>query len=241
MSGPYRGLSQHESAIEVTTVINEQFNDLDTLKRRGLLPRADNSLPRVNEELKRREMDTPGVMDAVYGGWKQFAESEDCYREIVSSDSLYHRRSDLTDENSMKLYCSFFDKATTLTDLDIPYMTGGKQVTDKSRRSQLEPEEKSDVSNSQFMKKAQMLGIQIQQNSSSQLEFPALFAHDEMQDVPTGFEQINENLYARKDNRFMVFNHAGLVDSWPPKSMTKVSGIEDDMKEFKSNKMRVRN
>jgi len=39
LDGPYRSLSQHESAIEVTTVTNEQFNDLDTLKRHGLLPK----------------------------------------------------------------------------------------------------------------------------------------------------------------------------------------------------------
>jgi len=39
LDGPYRGLSQHESAIEVKTVTNEQFNDLDTLKRHGLLPK----------------------------------------------------------------------------------------------------------------------------------------------------------------------------------------------------------
>ena len=38
----------------------------------------------------------------------------------------------------------------------------------------------------------------------------------------SGFEQINEDLFARKDNKFMVFNSAG-VDSWssPPQPVTK--------------------
>ena len=43
----------------------------------------------------------------------------------------------------------------------------------------------------------------------------------------SGFEQINEDLFARKDNKFMVFNSAG-VDSWssPPQPVTKTrSGI----------------
>ena len=43
-----------------------------------------------------------------------------------------------------------------------------------------------------------------------------------------GFEQINEDLFARKDNKFMVFNSAG-VDSWssPPQPVTKTrSGID---------------
>lgn len=40
--------------------------------------------------------------------------------------------------------------------------------------------------------------------------------------IPAGFEQINEDLFARKDNKFMVFNGAG-VDSWksPPQPVTK--------------------
>ena len=38
LSGPYQeGLSQHESAIEVTTVINEQLNSLENLRSQGLL------------------------------------------------------------------------------------------------------------------------------------------------------------------------------------------------------------
>ena len=43
----------------------------------------------------------------------------------------------------------------------------------------------------------------------------------------SGFEQINEDLFARKDNKFMVFNSAG-VDSWssPPQPVTKTRGID---------------
>lgn len=227
LSGPYRGLSQHESAIDVTTVINEQLNCLDSLKLQGIAGRLDSHVPIVDEELKRREMDTPGVMDAVYGGWRRFAEAEKCYKEIVSPDSLHHRRSDLTDDNSMRLYCSFLDQDVILTNQDIAYMTGSKHITNKTN-CLLDKEEKSDFGSSRFITKARMLGIQVQRGKNFESSLPALFIHDEVENIPPGFEQINANLFARRDNRFMVFNRVGL-GSWPPRSETKVGGVEDDM------------
>ena len=226
LSGPYRGLSQHESAIEVTTVINEQFNSLENLRSQGVLPKNDSIVPRVNEDLKSREMDTPGVMDAVYEGWKNFGEARDCYNEIVSSNSLYHRRSDFTDENSMRLYCSFYGEDAILSELDVAYMTGGRVNVEKKKPQSYEEEKPTKVSS--FMRKAEMLGIEIQQSTSPNKDPPALFHHDEVRKITPGFEQINENLFARKDNRFMVFNRID-IDSWPPKSKTKIGGIEQDM------------
>ena len=38
--------------------------------------------------------------------------------------------------------------------------------------------------------------------------------------IPAGFEQINEDLFARKDNKFMVFNGPG-VDSFSTNAVTK--------------------
>lgn len=203
------------------------------MKSHGLLlQRNDNKLPQVDEELKRRSMDTPGVMDAVYGGWKKFGQSHDCYREVISSDSMYHRRSDLTDESSMKLYCSFFNDDTKLTDLDVTHMTGGKFAKDKQKQG-LEAEEKTGDT-SRLRTKAAILGIQIEQSTNLQRGPPALFTHDEVSNIPSGFEQINEDLFARKDNRFMVFNRVGINDVWPPTSKTKVGGIEDDMEMLQS-------
>ena len=215
LTGPYRGLSQHESAIEVTTVINEQYNALENMKRSGSL-KSSNGVPRVDEELKRREMDTPGVMDAVYGGWKQFGESNECYREILSSDSMFHRRSDLTDERSMKLYCSFFNQDTKVSDLDVAHITGHRSFN-KNAKDISQFEEKPKVSVSRFANKAMALGIKIQQNVGTKKDHPALFPLEEVNNIPPGFEQINDDLFARKDNRFMVFNRVG-IDEWPPRS-----------------------
>ena len=71
--------------------------------------------------------------------------------------------------------------------------------------------------------KAASRGINIRKKSSkSQIEFHT------QRPIPSGFEQINEDLFARKDNKFMVFNGAG-VDSWksPPQPVTKTKkGID---------------
>jgi len=75
------------------------------MKHRGEM--IESIFPGVDDELKRREMDTPGVIDAVHGGWKQFSNSESCYKEIMNVASGGPRRSDVTDDKSMKLYCSF--------------------------------------------------------------------------------------------------------------------------------------
>lgn len=228
MSGPYRGLSQHESAIEVTTVVNEQLHFLGSLKRQGPLSNEDKIKSQVvEEELKRREMDTPGVMDAIDDGLRNFAKSDRCYQEVLSSESLFHRRSDLTDGDSMKLYCSFFGESAKITNHDIKHITGGKQLTG-SAKEQRKARVAFDLKESRFMNKAQTLGIRIDQGSSKMAQTPALFLRTSSKEVPGGFEQINENLFAREDNRFMVFNDVG-VDQWPPKSKTKIRTIEHDM------------
>ncbi len=68
-----------------------------------------------------------------------------------------------------------------------------------------------------FIRKAASKGINIAKKSpSSLIEFRS------QRPIPNGFEQINDGLFARKDNKFMVFNWAG-VDSWtsPPQPGTK--------------------
>mmetsp|Transcript_4116 Transcript_4116/g.4702 ORF Transcript_4116/g.4702 Transcript_4116/m.4702 type:complete len:545 (+) Transcript_4116:422-2056(+) len=219
-SGPYRGLSQHESAIEVTTVIHEQFIALESMKNRGEL--NEGILLSVDDELKRREMDTPGVIDAVHGGWKQFANSEGCYEEIMSGTSMGPRRSDVTDDKSMKLYCSFFDGETPLSNDEMDFIHGNRISNKllpsnvKSTSEKLEPTSTTN-NESALMIKAKKMGYPVNSNRDNATKpSTSLFVHEEVKDIPTGFEQINDDLYARKDNRFIVFNGAGIMP-WPPK------------------------
>ncbi len=230
MCGQYRGLSKMESAIEVTTVIQEQFHSLEAMKSKGVLSKS--VLPGVNEELRRRSLDTIGVMDAVHRGWKRYSYTEDCYRELLKSSTLSHRRSDLTDTNSMKLYCSFFDQNTSLTNLEMNIMSGGKEKLDKTL-----PVEKSSSHESRreesrrevlHMQKASLMGTASKLDHTSQSSF--FFPLEDKKKIPNGYEQINDDLFARKDNRFMVFNGVGVETNWPPKPKSKISSkslVED--------------
>ena len=78
-----------------------------------------------------------------------------------------------------------------------------------------------------FILKAASRGINIRKTSTRNREEEANLSQVNARPIPSGFEQINEDLYARKDNKFMVFNGPG-VDSWqtPPQPVTKTKGID---------------
>jgi hypothetical protein len=72
-----------------------------------------------------------------------------------------------------------------------------------------------------FLIKAAARGINIRKsasNNSGKTEIDMLTFHT--RPIPAGFEQINEDLFARKDNKFMVFNGPG-VDSFSTNAVTK--------------------
>lgn len=211
-------------------VINEQFNVLHTLKAKGLIGsiNSDETIPFINEELKRREMDTPGVMYAVYNGWNGFETAEKCYNEIISTDTLRYGRSDFTDEHSMKLYTSFFSKDTLLTNHDVHHMNGTSSSTFKNESIQSNDNTVQSEEESTFMRKARKLNIY--KHDFQKSPPPSLFIPNQDVEIPIGFEQINDGLYARKDNRFMVFNYVGIESQqWPPSAVTKGFSLEEDM------------
>jgi hypothetical protein len=72
-----------------------------------------------------------------------------------------------------------------------------------------------------------MLGIDIGYDINLK-EFSVPFRRQMMNQNLRGFEQINDNLFARKENRFLVFNDAGLSE-WPPESETKLGSIINDI------------
>ena len=232
-SGPYKGLDEQKSAVEVATVIHEQFNVLDSMRARGDLR---GGLPLVDSELKRREVYADGVKEAVAVGWKRYINAEQQYAEVVDNSRAQCRRSDLTTEKSLELYSSFFDDSAPISQLDMTYLLGEKPKLGQSGAKAASREvrrttfaDKDDKAPS-FAEKASRLGISIP--SSSDIEkwkSPPLFTFERKGGVPAGFEQINEDLFARKDNKFMVLNGAG-VDSWDgTQPKTKLKGIEEDV------------
>lgn len=192
-------------------------------------------LPLIDNELKRREVYADGVRESVAVGWKRYINAEQQYAEIVDNSKAQCRRSDFTTEKSLELYSSFFDDSTPMSQLDMTYVLGEKPKLDKldgaknAKKATFEKEKDEMVS---FAEKASLLGISIP--SAAEIEkkkAPPLFNFDRKGGVPAGFEQINEDLFARKDNKFIVLNGPA-VDSWvrdgsEPK--TKLQGIAEDV------------
>lgn len=188
-------------------------------------------------------METTGIKDEISLGWSQLIQSKNIYGEILDCSNMTCRRSDLTSERSMKLYTSFYDGDTELTRLKRMYILGN---TDESRVDKITDEEKSSKSTgkseiknkekkhrnrekakdrqSKRLGKRDNSSCKHNSSSSSQIhEFIPIASFGDYE----GFEQINEDLYARKDNKFMVFNGAG-VDTWDgTKPVTKSGGIMD--------------
>jgi hypothetical protein len=219
-SGPYRGLDQSESAVEITTVIEEQFNALASNKRNDQV----SGMSLVDVELRRRGYHTAGVREAVARGWERTRIAEAQYAEVVGNKNSACRRSDLTTPASLELYASFFDDSMRLSSLDLIYIQGERQVnTRRPIAIEVDPDR------SKFVKKAAELGISIQSYSDIlQSKSPPLFKFARNGEVPAGFEQINDDLFARKDNKFMVFNGAG-VDAWHgTEPITKTSTFSGD-------------
>ena len=221
-SGPYRGLHQSESAVEITTVIEEQLNALASNKRNEEV----SGMSLVDVELRRRGYHTAGVREAVARGWERTRIAEAQYAEVVGNGDSTCRRSDLSTPSSLELYSSFFCDSVRLSPLDLIYIRGQKI------KDTIEPTAKKVAPyKSDFVKKAAELGITIQSyDDIMHLKSPSLFAFARVGEVPAGFEQINDDLYARKDNKFMVFNGAG-VDNWHgTEHVTKIATLSGDPK-----------
>jgi hypothetical protein len=220
-SGIYKGLSQRTSAVEVATVIHEQFNALDNMRSRGELREG---IPLMDKELKRRGFG--GVKGSVKSGWDEHMTAETIYSEMFSMSSTSYKRSDLTTENSLKLYSSLYAPDKSMKSTDLLFVTGKKPYY---MESQIKPtRDTTGQPAPNFVSKAAKCGITINTHIENQKSrSQPLFKFKRQQVIPMGFEMINEGMFASKKNKFMVFNGAG-VDSWhlDTAPITKISGIE---------------
>ena len=225
-SGPYRGLNENVSAIRVATTIHGHFNYLEEKVEEGELSYNDIHPPELLESLKQTDLYSVGVAEMMYTGWKHLAKAEKSFTEINDMSSIGYRRSDITTESSLKLYSSFFDQSNcNISPLEQAYAIGERLPTDPSKRDKISGQNKDlrSFDEAKFIMKAASRGINIcKKSTKNQIDFHT------PRPIPTGFEQINEDLFARKDNKFMVFNGAA-VDSWksPPQPETKTKkGID---------------
>ena len=207
-SGNYEGLSKLHSAIEVATTIQEQFNAFDSALVNAGGPRV------VETELRRRGVYATGVRDTINRGLGHFTAAEKQYSEILDFSKKECRRSDLTTEDSLKLYASEFEGASELSLADQIFLLS--RIPDSISTDRLGERTKLDADEEtlSFVEKAAKLGISVARDSESKrTSIPALYERERRHIAPDGFEQINEDLYSRKDNKYMVFNGAG-VASW---------------------------
>lgn len=239
-SGPYRGLNHNESAVRVATVIHGHYNYLEEKIEEGELS-YEEAPPGLLDKLKRTNLYSVGVTETFCNGWSQLANAERLYTEILDMSSIGYKRSDMTTESSMKLYSSFFDpKSTTLSRLEQTYVTGGQKFTNdpsKPLRRSTRPcpevsgpgKDLKKFDEANFILKAASKGINIRKTAvqSEEDKIDVMKFQSTIKKIPSGFEQINEDLFARKDNKFMVFNGAG-VNSWtnPPQPVTKTKIID---------------
>lgn len=225
MSGPYKGLDRDFSAVDVATVVFEQLNAYENIRNRGELQEG---IPMMDSELKRRGFYMDGVKETIGEGWERHLEAEKQYQETCSDAGLKFIRSDLTTTNSLKLYTSFFSADQAMTTTDVTVLLGDSmEKADQKRDKGGSTEESKLERNSQFVDRASQKGISITSHEElSRIRSRPLFQFERRRPVPTGFEMINEDLFSRKENKFMVFNGPG-VDSWTGATpVTKISGLE---------------
>jgi len=176
-------------------------------------------------ELKRRGLDTLGVRESVDVSWLNFCSSEKQFTEITESSLSLNGRSGLTTSSTFDLYMSYFDESTVLPTPDLIYLSGDKKETSYPSSPRLLDQ---DTKPSTFVKKASCLGVSVRPREGSETSSStSLFPLHLRKRVPRGFEQINDDLFCRKSNKFFVLNGAA-VDTWyGTQPITKIFQAED--------------
>lgn len=228
LQGPYKGLKQEECAAQLTNALFEKYDaflqKLQAEENPSSSPLRSNSLdgPEYHNSLHKLEYDTVGVKETMAEACERFAKSSKAYSEMLSTSSLDFKRSDLTTESSLRLYCSMFDEQqASLSQADMSYILGEKNLVLPS-----------EFHNTNIQSNLKVVSIMNYINSwlSDDGRIPSFAYHSSYLPASCaklGFEQINEDLYARSDNKFLVLNGPG-VDSWTSHAVTKLGGLSED-------------
>lgn len=216
VEGEFRGLDKDVSAIEVATALHEQFNWLDSFTPTGLHI--------ANREISRKGLRTDGIKESVLTGWNTLSAATKQYSEILEPEVGRCQRSGLTTAKSLQLYVSNFDSDSTLSTYDRIFLQAYRSEKSKHRAIR-HPHFQTDETK-RFVDKAAHFGFVVTPNEQRRASIlPPLFNSYQQQSMSPEFEQINEDMYSRKENKFMVFNGAG-VESWSgTQSITKTCHV----------------
>lgn len=183
--GKYQDLDQSTSAKSVAALSHGYLNTSSSHELEA---------GHLNRYLRsQQQLDISGWSNGIYhqiiDGHNSLRKSEKAFHDILHKESdslLVHHRSELTSEKSMKMYCSFYDSNSTLSRLNKMYILGRD-----------DQEEESEIVD------------RVKPSKTTKISYESTMSFRDKE----GFEQINEDLYARKENKFMVFNGVG-VDTW---------------------------
>lgn len=168
-------------------------------------------------------MRTDGIKESVLAGWNRLSDATKQYSEILETDAAGCQRSGLTTAKSLQLYVSNFDSDLTLSTYDQIFLQAYHSDEAQHGVSHIPVETGS---SKRFVEKAAQLGFVVTPHEQRRASIlPPLFYSDQKQYISHEFEQINEDMFSRKENKFMVFNGAG-VDSWSgTQSITKTCHV----------------
>lgn len=153
------------------------------------------------------------------------------YSEILEAETVGCQRSGLTTANSLQLYVSNFDDGSTLSTYDRIFLQA--HSFEKPKRCMRRFSDVQTGHSERFVDVAAQLGYDITPHEQRRANIlPPLFHSDQKQLLSQEFEQINEDMFSRKENKFMVFNGCG-VDSWSgTRSITKTQNLPKLKDEF---------
>jgi hypothetical protein len=203
-------------------VVQEQFNAYEKMRNRGELREG---IVTMDAELRRRGLYTEGVKGAISSGWNRRVRAEKNYSEAIAEPDHRSTRSSLTTTGSLQMYASFFPHENEMSTQDLSFIVGDKAEVPqtKTKPGYVDLGHRP----SSFVTRAKRLGIPITSHADLiKSKSRPLFQFQKRKEVPPGFEMINDDFFARKENKFMVFNGAG-VDSWKgTEPVTKTTGID---------------
>jgi hypothetical protein len=211
VGGEFRGFHKDDSAVQVASALHEQFNYLE----------SQTELQCDDREISRKGFETDGIKESVRLGCSRLSSAKMQYSEVLEPVGTVCQRSGLSTANSLKLYVSNFDKEMALTTSDRIFLEAYNHPSTMSYRPTY-GDNSAIFTSSSFVDKGFCLGFVITPHAQRiEQMFPPLYKAYQKQSVSAEFEQINEDMFSRKENKFMVFNGAG-VDSWTgTQSITK--------------------
>ena len=141
--------------------------------------------------LQKNGIEATCMKDLIEQKWEELKDSKGINREILEDGNLKSMRSELTTDEGLSLYCRYHDEESIIADKELQYMLS----TGAEEGTNVPPPPPGSAGG--------------QGKGGGRKGY-----------VKDGFEQINDDLFARRANKFMVFNGVGMQD-WTTKPVTK--------------------